>query len=37
MDKLGIPGDRTTKWIRRIARASSVVIIAFTLLSTRSK
>ena len=32
MDRLGSRGDRTTKWIRRIARTSSVVIIAFTVV-----
>jgi hypothetical protein len=32
MSKVGSRGDRTTEWMRRIARASSVVIIAFTLV-----
>ena len=32
MRKLGSRGDRTTKWIRRIARTLSVVIIAFTVV-----
>jgi hypothetical protein len=32
MGKLGSRGDRTTKWIRRIARTLSVLIIAFTVV-----
>lgn len=32
MDRLGGRGDRRTKWIRRIARTLSVVIIAFTVV-----
>ena len=32
MVKLGSGGDRTTKWIRRIARTWSVVILAFTVV-----
>jgi len=32
MGKLASRGDRRTKWMRRIARISSVVIIAFTVV-----